>query len=987
MKKTYTFTGNQRSGDTPGLYPNYPDVVKLSYQLDSDKSETNGIVLKTANNQVLSYKKVSDWSPESSVYQQLEKEPRNFFLGSVCQEEIEITNNSSVTPQTAQFLPQNLHFFDITQADGSVVCDAFANYNFYVDSLESLDSSTPFQTQQVVRPSDFYAYNSVKLKYKDTDTVANNEYSFKTFKEYTKLFTSSDPIEVSFLDKKKIAGMYKPFLSQKNYNKTDGEYASAYAVAAAFGLASSAAADPFAIGDTAPSSTPPFPVPFPVPSQQAQQNNAVGNFKINNVSFLSLDKELIDFTNERQSVTPFNAEIVSNFNITPEVQNNEFKELLKDLNIYETFIYNVLDRATKPFFSLSDDGEKFPVNTSPFLFSSTDATFTSLGRGLYNIRRAPCVGETLKYALKQAQFIPPKALPNSQDSQIKDLVMYGQNDFSNALASINPTYDKTSSVVAAQSDINRTDFIYRMFEENNSLNGFDSYIFQAKMKEFVDRNFLTIGQRILDEKGKLRPSPLKNYVEVLAYSVERHRVVTSPEGTTIPEFEKEYIIPASSNKEDIIKVIDAGINYNTEYVYRFFCHVISVGTGVKPLQNQTKANLDIITSNFLSYPDLRIMKVPLKEITGVIAFDKPPVYPTVTVLPSRFDAEKVKIVFNDNVSGIKTKPIAIFNEDILTLQKVVRANKKDYEGAFADGKVSFDDIVNFVTSGQSFFTDEAAVISFLNSLLNEFDFSSRSPIVSYQALRLEVAPLNYADFHSALVTTINKNENTGFIDSITPNKTYYYCFRAINAHGLVSNPSPIIELSVTQEGEIHTAELKEYSFPSEVAPAPQPTTAKSNGIVSVGFSEQAIQPNLQPAKTALDQAQKLNFQQIKIGDKNIDPFDPDMFYKVRIKSKSTGRAIDLNFFPKLVTIDKTGQSSAQNLKNLKSKGFFGSDLVELSNLLDVDIKVASKLLTNEEEFRVNTELIEAIVDKIQNNKLDKQTLESLLANFSKLKSN
>lgn len=955
MKKTYTFTGNQRSGDTPGLYPNYPDVVKLSYQLDSDKSEANGIVLKTANNQVLSYKKVFDWSPESSVYQQLEKEPRNFFLGSVCQEEIKITNNNSVTPQTAQFLPQNLHFFDITQANGSVVCDAFANYNFYVDSLESLDSSTPFQTQQVVRPSDFYAYNSVKLKYKDTDTVANNEYSFKTFKEYTKLFTSSDPIEVSFLDKKKIAGMYKPFLSQKNYNKTDGEYANAYATAAGFG------------------------------------NGGVGNFKINNVSFLNLDKELIDFTNERQSVTPFNAEIVSNFNITPEVQNNEFKELLKDLNIYETFIYNVLDRATKPFFSLSDDGEKFPVNTSPFLFSSTDATFTSLGRGLYNIRRAPCVGETLKYALKQAQFIPPKALPDSQDSQIKDLVMYGRGDFSNALAAINPTYDNTSFDVATQSNINRTDFIYRMFEENNSLNGFDSYIFQAKMKEFVDRNFLTIGQRILDEKGKLRPSPLKNYVEVLAYSVERHRVVTSPEGTTIPELEKEYIIPASSNKEDIIKVIDAGINYNTEYVYRFFCHVISVGTGVKPLQNQTKSGtiLDTITSNFLSYPDLRIMKVPLKEITGVIAFDKPPVYPTVTVLPSRFDAEKVKIVFNDNVSGIKTKPIAIFNEDVLTLQKVVRAHKKDYEGAFVDGKLSFDDLVNIVTAGQAFdsTTGEAAGIPFLNSLLNEFDFSSRSPIVSYQALRLEVAPLNYADFGSALVTTINKNENTGFIDSITPNKTYYYCFRAINAHGLVSNPSPIIELSVTQEDEIHTAELKEYSFPSEVAPAPQPTTAKSNGIVSVGFSEQAIQPNLQPAKTALDQTQKLNFQQIKIGDKNIDPFDPDMFYKVRIKSKSTGRAIDLNFFPKLVTIDKTGQSSAQNLENLKSKGFFGSDLVELSNLLDVDIKVASKLLTNEEEFRVNTELIEAIVDKIQNNKLDKQTLESLLANFSKLKSN
>ena len=110
------------------------------------------------------------------------------------------------------------------------------------------------------------------------------------------------------------------------------------------------------------------------------------------------------------------------------------------------------------------------------------------------------------------------------------------------------------------------------------------------------------------------------------------------------------------------------------------------------------------------------------------------------------------------------------------------------------------------------------------------------------------------------------------------------------------------------------------------------------------------------------------------------------FFKVRARSKTTGRAIDLNFYPKLKRLDRIGDVGEEGFKKMKSEGFSGGDLVELSNYFDMSVKSLKTLINNKDEIGVDPVLIETIVEKIRNNQLDQQALESLLVNFGKLKS-
>ena len=123
------------------------------------------------------------------------------------------------------------------------------------------------------------------------------------------------------------------------------------------------------------------------------------------------------------------------------------------------------------------------------------------------------------------------------------------------------------------------------------------------------------------------------------------------------------------DKDETVRLVDAGVNYGKSYVYRFFCHVISVGTAVFDTHTEKSYVInqqDYITHKlrYSSYPDLRIMKIPVWQSTEQQVFDSLPAYPTTQVLPNPFDSSKVKIVFSDNLGGVKEKAIPIFGQDL-----------------------------------------------------------------------------------------------------------------------------------------------------------------------------------------------------------------------------------------------------------------------------------------------------------------------------------
>jgi hypothetical protein len=264
----------------------------------------------------------------------------------------------------------------------------------------------------------------------------------------------------------------------------------------------------------------------------------------------------------------------------------------------------------------------------------------------------------------------------------------------------------------------------------------------------------------------------------------------------------------------------------------------------------------------------------------------------------------------------------------------------------------------------------------------EYTFNTRSPVVSYEILRLEEAPISYLSFFKAKRIKIDKAINVGFDDSIIPNKDYYYCFRSINSHGYFSNPSPVVHVRVDQEEELHIAEVKPYAFPAELNPTPVYEPMLSDGIISVSLAETAVIASTQEDKyPALAEVEYSSDDEAKQEGHNTSG---NRFFKIRATSRATGRSIDLNFFPKIKKISGIPESDL-SISEAKSKGFSGGDLTEVSNYFDMSTKALSQLFIGEEEFSVDNELIEKLADRVRNNKLDLQTLQSLMANYKKIR--
>ena len=992
MRTSFIFHGGGRAGTPTDSAPNNPLLVSIPYRQSWQEGAGVSYALRTGYDPSTSVLGENITNPAStSEIKTLKDSPlSNYLLGKVVQEQKDIvfhaykggnplpSDQGSLTPAfnrlTASLgtttLPQNLHFFDLEtpatseeEIGGTLFVKSYPNYNFYLQNLEALDKNTPPALRNIAKPQDFYAYSSLLMR---EDPIKAGTYINETRWKQTKRIVDGfggpswensphwTPQVTKGKEKLKLDSFYSTYLSKENYNVDS------------------------------------------VPTYGAE---GTMNANYNSSAYIVGDDELLNRVSSHEKVLPYNFVVETNYNMIPQNTNNEFKKILKDMNMYETFVYNLVDRHNKPFFSLSDDGS---VD-----FKEMSLSLQMGAQSQYEIPRAPLVAETLKFAFKGQGFIRPTNTSFNQTKRLRnwwqlqeymayqllklDPVAGGFGDF---YEGIDEAYIRANGP-GGTPDSAQTDFIYRDFNENTIISDFEAFIFTARLEEFLNKHYTPLTERVFDAKGKYRKAPLKNYVEVIAYSVERFRV-TPDGGPGSKVFEKEYIFPASMNKEDLLKVVDSGPLYDEPYFYRFFCHVISVGTGVVdndssiPVQDAMfvgDENTAKLKAKFFSYPDLRVMKVLAWETTPNYIIDSMPVYPTAMVMPSRLDATKVKIVMSDNVPNAKdvfipllhTKHNGAKETELSVFSKIFQ--KQNKHELVADKDII--DVIQWIRNGELDPYDYESLHYKTNlsekeiAALTNFQFSSKSPIVKYEIFRIDTPPKGYGDFAKAEVFELEKEQSTSLVDTITPNKTYYYTFRTINAHQYPSSPSPVIEVNVYDDGDIHVADVKPYSFVREINPVPVFEPLLSNGVVSVSLSHFDIKPKFE---------EKKNDTSIKLYNDIVLGWLPNTYYKIRVRSKTTGREMDLNFYPTTQKIDRVG-SANQATAQIKAAGYSGGDFKELSNYFNLSTKGLKALIKGENETAVDPKLIEAIVEKVRNNKLDQQALDSLIANFSKLKSN
>lgn len=188
--------------------------------------------------------------------------------------------------------------------------------------------------------------------------------------------------------------------------------------------------------------------------------------------------------------------------------------------------------------------------------------------------------------------------------------------------------------------------------------------------------------------------------------------------------------------------------------------------------------------------------------------------------------------------------------------------------------------------------EDSEIINGIESEDGLYDFDYELQDGKFEVYRLTERPKSYADFENAKILDIrNKISTTDVIfkENVKPNKKYYFMFRSVNVIDVPSNPSPVYEVELIKMASmskvsVNTVMVKEeeqeymdkhFKNLIQIKPAFQQEVFddQDNFIQSLPTFKKRI--NNMTLGTATD----------KVWGKK---------FKIRVKSKDTGKIIDLN---------------------------------------------------------------------------------------------
>lgn len=261
--------------------------------------------------------------------------------------------------------------------------------------------------------------------------------------------------------------------------------------------------------------------------------------------------------------------------------------------------------------------------------------------------------------------------------------------------------------------------------------------------------------------------------------------------------------------------------------------------------------LKVINALKIEEDSLKFIEEPYYE-ESILVLDSPPIAPDIDIVTYRGIDNKVLIMFNQMIDKKALVPILVNPSD---------------SSSFA---MQYD--------SQKIPTGKPLI------------FESDDP-VDFEFFRLSKKPEKYTDFSNENYKTIVSRGATAaaYEDTIVPNQTYYYMFRAQDRHGFVSNPTPIYEFVLIKQGETLYPKIRIVDLA-----LPEPPVQKTKSFkkyVKIGFSPRQYQiPKDEIAK--IDDS--LIGDNIDIGISKDNIIGSDRVFKFRIKSKNTGKLIDIN---------------------------------------------------------------------------------------------
>jgi len=293
------------------------------------------------------------------------------------------------------------------------------------------------------------------------------------------------------------------------------------------------------------------------------------------------------------------------------------------------------------------------------------------------------------------------------------------------------------------------------------------------------------------------------------------------------------------------------------------------------------------------------------KVNGVIitsVHDDSPLPPNSAIVPYMGISNKLLIMLNSNTGEYEARPVPILEEDWGKIQGI-------YGGGSPPRNYTIDEIKALLADPEADPTDYAV------------EYKKDDPTTKFEIFRMTEKPTSYLDFDTGTNPHATIEEQPSFgkrsdgaslLDDIQPNKKYYYCFRSIDVHHNISNPSHVFEVEmVDNDGQVYII-LNTIDFdpgPKRVSiksgrrfiyiePSLQNLTFADTDLLEdpivPGVALSSIVPTEVPSDDLLGALLPAEEAAILAAGGTLPQRVWNDTYKIRITSKKTSRKIDLN---------------------------------------------------------------------------------------------
>tara|TARA_R110002074_G_scaffold89385_4_gene196471 strand:- start:3385 stop:7056 length:3672 start_codon:yes stop_codon:yes gene_type:complete len=436
-------------------------------------------------------------------------------------------------------------------------------------------------------------------------------------------------------------------------------------------------------------------------------------------------------------------------------------------------------------------------------------------------------------------------------------------------------------------------FVYGIKDEPASENSnIAALIEKLKIASFKNRLLdLLIDGHMMRSPAEIHEGKLA-HEETLMYEIAKYSVGKNGKERYI----QSIFLPITHKNQ--LSYYDTQVIPFKDYFYKIFAHKAIVGTEYKPTHFVepsslgTKAIIPVmvpenpkttsksplfIKMNYELRPYIEIVRVPYYNTKSVnLAVDKlnysriedaPPLPPQVNIVPYRTIDNRILILLNGSIGEVEEYPRPLFPFE---MENVINVS-------LSQDRLPGDKLLYKSDDSQGIFEilRWSDILPEDNQMLGNIMFNPNAR-----------ASLRSLEF-------VEPTLEDSLIDSIQPNRDYYYIFRFTDIHGKFSNPTDIYKVKM-----VHTPDSQPYLLLELIDIK---TLQKNNydSKFSVNKKMQKylyIQPNFtQNTLTVPENVDNMNYASVPVSLG--DPSGTSVFgkkFKLRITSKNTGRKIDIN---------------------------------------------------------------------------------------------